>query len=144
MNIKKISRKGHFLFVLMSIFFSYSSFAQSIDKQKLFDSLIVNKWKTEKVKVGNEFLKLDKDQLESSLVILNDHTAQNFSNGREESGKWELDAANMKLTIGFGHLLKIKPIVLNIIILEKNKFVFSVSDEESENVTTFECIADQN
>lgn len=131
-----------FLFSFFCLMCNYKLFAQFAEKQKLLDSLIVNNWKTATVKVGDKFLTLDKVQSESRLLISSNHIAQNISNDLREYGKWKLDAVNMEITIGFGEALKIEPIIMKIIKLEKNKFVFSVSDEHSENITTFECVPD--
>ena len=139
---KKTLIKICFLISLLCLVFNGSLFSQVTEKQKLLDSLIVNRWKTEKVIVGTDTLKLNKVQVESRLVISSNHIAQNISDGNTETGKWEIDAVNMKLIIHFGAALKIEPLRFSIIKLEKNKLIISVADDESDHPTIFECVSD--
>lgn len=142
MIYKKVSLKVFFLISLICLIFNGSLFSQVTEKQKLLDSLIVNRWKTEKVTVGTETLKLSKVQAESRLVVLSNHIAENISDGNTETGKWEIDAVNMKLIIHFGAALKIEPLSFSIIKLEKNKLIVSVADDESDHTTVFEMVSD--
>jgi hypothetical protein len=80
------------LLIVAFCFLSISSLAQLNDKQKLYDSLIVNTWKTESVKVGSGNIILTEEQKLSLLKFHKNHKSENLFNDLNEKGTWQINA----------------------------------------------------
>jgi Lipocalin-like domain len=104
--------------------------AQVLDSKINYDSLIVNKWKNESVKINNKLIELSEIQKSSRLVFKSNHTHENRSNDFVERGKWEIDKKNSTLIMSVDILPLEKPIIMKIITLTSSKFIFSLRNEE--------------
>jgi hypothetical protein len=133
-----MNRKGTVLIIL--VLFGQIAFSQNKEKQIIFDSLIVNTWKCEKIKIDGEYTVLEKEQLESRMIFQKNHTVINKTAGESETAKWKINAEKMTLTASFGEKFGAPPLEFKILRLEKNKLVLEVVPENGHHVAVLELI----
>ncbi len=131
------------LFICSFLLLNLKSNSQVLDKKELVDSLIVNVWKTETVKVNDKFVAIDDNQKSSRLIFHKNHNSENKYNGFNERGKWQIDSKKMVLKLTNINMPDEEPLVFKIILLVKDRFIFSITDENSKKSTEFECVPEK-
>jgi hypothetical protein len=128
------------LIILFFLFSSKLGISQKIDNQQLYDSLIVNTWKTESVKIGGKTADLNEEQKASRMIFHKNHTSENRFNDLLEKGKWIINAKENTLKIYIDMFPQVEPHLLKIILLTKDKLILNVKAHDSEPVIQLTCV----
>jgi Lipocalin-like domain len=122
----------------MSLFFTQAK-SQKLSTNINYDSLIVNTWQTESVKINDKEIELTNIQKNSRVIFYKNHTSENKSNDLIEKGRWSIDSTNMILKV-ISDILPNESVTFKILSLTSSKFIFSLNNNGEDGYMIFTTV----